>query len=38
MTENKTHYLSIDIGGTFMKHALISRSGQIIFVKKEKTP
>ncbi|MFI3621820.1 ROK family protein [Vagococcus fluvialis] len=38
MTENKKHYLSIDIGGTFIKHALISRSGQIIFVKKEKTP
>jgi len=38
MTELTTHFLSIDIGGTYIKHALINRSGQIIFVKKEETP
>ena len=37
MTQS-THYLSIDIGGTFIKHALINHSGQIVFVKKEATP
>lgn len=37
MTQS-THFLSIDIGGTFIKHALINRSGQIVFVKKEATP
>lgn len=38
MTELTTHFLSIDIGGTYIKHAMINRSGQIIFVKKEATP
>ncbi|MBO0477794.1 ROK family protein [Vagococcus sp. DIV0080] len=38
MSETNNHFLSIDIGGTFIKHALINRSGQIIFVKKEVTP
>ena len=37
ITSNK-NYLSIDIGGTFIKHALIDQSGNIQSLKKDSTP
>ena len=38
MKQSTTQFLSIDIGGTYIKHALINGSGQIISLEKISTP
>ncbi|MGY3777988.1 ROK family protein [Isobaculum melis] len=35
---NEKHYVSLDVGGTFIKHAAIDKSGQMIHSSKVPTP